>query len=191
MRPIALLLLSLPLLWSVSALSAGRALPPAQRLTQIHGEAALSETDFARLVGQSLSRYSARTEYEACAELCRAPQGAWSAQVLTIGSHAACVQTHECPVGTRSIGRGIHSHPIARRFQANAVDAQVWGKPAVANTWVEADDPSLFSESDFNEPGYLAVFGQLYFQAGPKKIKNLGSLTTPIAAVTTAAIAAD
>ena len=76
----------------------------------------------------------------------------------------------------RSVGRTIHSHPTTRRFLANATDFAIWRKPYQADAWVTADDPTLFSDSDFQRPGYLVVFGQLSFQNGPGHITRWGSV---------------
>lgn len=170
---LAALLLSLP-----AFLATARSLPtliPVTTLTQSGG----SELAFAKHVGQTLSRYSARTEYEACANLCRSPSGNWVAEVVTIGSHSSCMVSNRCPSGTQDTGRLIHSHPSSRSFVANEVDFQAWGKPFLPNTRVQADDPTLFSESDFAHPGYLVVNGQLYYQQGPRFIRSLGPIASP------------
>lgn len=170
MRP-ALFTLFLFALGTCATAVASVAWPPVQRLFVERAPANTSEQEFARQVGRTLSRFSSRTGFEACAELCRAPNGAWSAQVLTIGAHAACLQTHECPTG-----RGIHSHPIERRFQANAVDAALWNNPRAAGTWVQAEDPAWPSPSDESAPGYLVVYGQLRLHAGAGRWHDLGPL---------------
>jgi len=137
------------------------------------------EVAFAKNVGQALSRYSARTQYEACANICRSPSGTWVAEVVSIGSHSSCLVSNRCPAGTQDTGRLIHSHPSSRSFVANEVDFRAWGKPFTPNTRVQADDPSLFSEADFATPGYLVVNGQLYYQQGPRHIRSLGPIASP------------
>lgn len=172
------LLLCSPAWADISRLPTGRPLPtliPLTTVTQSGG----TELSFVKQVGQVLSRYSSRTEYEACANLCRSPAGNWVAEVVTIGSHSSCMVSNRCPVGTRDIGRLIHSHPASRSFIANEVDFQAWGKPYIPNTRVQADDPGLFSESDFSRPGYLVVNGQLHYQEGPHAIRSLGSIASP------------
>ncbi len=175
------LLAGLPLLFSSLSVPAEVGYPPQPPLlplttvTQTGG----SEVSFAKRVGQTLSRYSTRTEYEACANLCRSPSGNWIAQVVTIGSHAACLVPNACPSGTQDTGRLIHSHPSARTFIANESDFFAWRQPYVPNHQVQADDPSLFSESDFSRPGYLVVYGQLYYQNGPQAIEHLGMVSSP------------
>lgn len=149
---------------------------PITSLPEIRGDHA-DEIAFAKQVGAVLNRYSSRTDFEACADLCRAPSGAWGAKPTTIGGHAACLVVHECPAGMRRVGRSIHSHPITRRFLANEVDFRVWGRPYVPNTWVTADDPTRLSESDLRTPGYVVVYGQLYRHQGPGRVTELGRVS--------------
>lgn len=144
-------------------------------LSAITGEHT-DEVSFAKTVGRVLNQYSSRTDFEACAEICRAPNGTWGSQPVSIGAHASCLTNNQCPKGMRPVGRTIHSHPTTRLFLANATDFSIWRKPYQANTWVTADDPALFSDSDFIRPGYLVVFGQLSFQNGPRDIRRLGSV---------------
>lgn len=134
-----------------------------------------SEVGFARQVGQTLHRYSSRTGLEGCADLCQSPQGAWSAQAVSIGSHTSCSTLRQCPAGYR-FQHTVHSHPIERRFEANAVDFALRQRPYQAGVWWEADDPRLFSEADYQEPGYLAVQGGLWFQRGRGTEVYLGPL---------------
>lgn len=149
-----------------------------QPLTELRSSQG-SEITFAKEVGQYMSRYSGRTGYEACAEICRSSQGQWAAFIGTIGSHSSCKIEPHCPAGFKPIDKTIHSHPTEKEFVANSVDFMIWEEPYQENHRVKTDDPKLFSESDFLRPGYLVVYGQLYFQSGPHAIVELGSIQEP------------
>lgn len=168
-------LLLLFLFFSISVSAQSWKTMPVQFLTEIQSSP-VSEVTFAKQVGEYLSRYSSRTGYEACAGICRSHNGNWIAQVGTIGSHTSCKVESICPSGYQMINKTIHSHPTERSFEANTADFQVWGKPYQANYWATTGDPRLFSDSDYLRPGYLVVYGQLYFQSGPDHIIELGSL---------------
>lgn len=133
-----------------------------------------TEVEFAKQVGQSLNRYSSRTGYEASADICRSSTGVWSALPVSIGSHTSCSTLRVCPAGSRVIGRMIHSHPVEKEFEANGADFAIRGIPFVpGRIWI-ADDPRLFSDADYREPGYMVVYGQLYFQKGKGTEVSLG-----------------
>ena len=149
------------------------------RLTPVHAPAGTSETQFARKIGRGLQRFTNRTGTEACADLCRSPQGAWGAIPVSIGAHAACSTLRECPEGMTPVGRMIHSHPDAAGFEPNAVDFALRNKPLIEGMWWNAGDPTLFSDADYAEPGYLVVQGHLYFQAGRGTERRLGPVDAP------------
>ena len=134
------------------------------------------EATFARRAGASLSRYSGRTGFEACADICRSPQGTFGALPVSIGAHAACSTLRQCPKGMKPTGRLLHSHPTEARFVANEVDFYLQGKPFRPDTWWTAGDPGLFSDADYAEPGYMIVYGQVWFQRGPGTDQRVGNL---------------
>lgn len=144
-------------------------------LTQITLEAP-DEATFVRRAGATLSRYSGRTGFEACADICRAPDGTFGILPVSIGAHAACSTLRRCPKGMRLTGRFLHSHPTETRFLANEVDFYLQGKPYQPNTWWTAGDPGLFSEVDYAEPGYMIVYGQVWFQNGVGTEVRIGTL---------------
>jgi hypothetical protein len=136
------------------------------------------EATFVRRAGASLSRYSGRTGFEACGDICKAPDGSFGILPVSIGAHAACSTLRQCPKGMKLTGRLIHSHPTEARFMANPVDFYLQGKPYQANTWWTAGDPGVFSEADYVEPGYLVVYGQVWFQRGVGTEIRVGNLLT-------------
>ncbi len=147
---------------------------PRSYLQEERAPAHYTEVQFAKQVGQSLNRYSSRTGYEACADICRSSTGTWAALPVSIGSHTSCSTLRMCPAGSKAVGRMIHSHPVERQFEANGVDFALRGLPFIPGRIWFADDPRLFSEADYREPGYMVVYGQLYFQKGKGTEASLG-----------------
>lgn len=132
-----------------------------------------SEDQFAQKVGGVLQRYSVRTGYEACADICKTSNG-WVAKIVSIGSHMSCSTTRRCDQGRYHTL--IHSHPIEGSFEANRMDEIISGQGVRAGQIVAAEDPRDFSEQDYTAPGYMVVYGQVWHQQG----KGTERLVAPI-----------
>lgn len=132
-----------------------------------------SEAQFAQQVGGVLQRYSVRTGYEACADICKTSTG-WNAHIVSIGSHMSCSTTRRCEQGRYQTL--IHSHPTERSFEANSMDAAVSRQGVKTGQTVHADDPRDFSEQDYTVPGYLVVYGQVWFQNGKGTERLIGPI---------------
>lgn len=132
-----------------------------------------SEERFAQKVGGVLQRYSVRTGYEACADICKPPDG-WTAEIVSIGSHMSCSTTRRCAKGRYQTL--IHSHPVERSFDANSMDSRVSRQGVRVGQRVIADDPRMFSEQDYTIPGYMVVYGQVWFQQGKGTERLIGEV---------------
>lgn len=132
-----------------------------------------TEAQFAQKVGGMLQRYSGRTGYEACADICKTSDG-WFAHIVSIGSHMSCSTTRKCEQGRyQSL---IHSHPIERSFEANKMDEIVSRQGVKAGQTVAAEDPRDFSEQDYRNHGYMVVYGQVWFQRGQGTERLIGAV---------------
>lgn len=132
-----------------------------------------SEAQFAQKVGGVLQRYSVRTGYEACADICKTPNG-WHAKIVSIGSHMSCSTTRHCDQGRYQTL--IHSHPTERSFEANTMDERVSRSGVKARQVLQAEDPRDFSEQDYTVPGYMVVYGQVWFQKGKGTEQLIGPI---------------
>lgn len=132
-----------------------------------------TEAQFAQKVAGVLQRYSVRTGYEACADICKTSDG-WFAQIVSIGSHMSCSTTRKCDQGRYQTL--IHSHPIERSFEANRMDETISRHGVKAGQTVAAEDPRDFSEQDYTVPGYLVVYGQVWHQQGKGTERLIGPI---------------
>ncbi len=132
-----------------------------------------SEDQFAQKVGGVLQRYSVRTGYEACADICKTADG-WNAKIVSIGSHMSCSTTRRCDQGRYHTL--IHSHPIERAFEANRMDEIISRQGVKAGHIVAAEDPRDFSEQDYTAPGYMVVYGQVWHQQGKGTERMVGPI---------------
>lgn len=132
-----------------------------------------TEDQFAKQVGGVLQRYSVRTGYEACADICKTADG-WSAKIVSIGSHMSCSTTRKCDRGCYQTL--IHSHPTERSFEANSMDERISRQGVKAGQVLAAEDPRDFSEQDYTIPGYMVVYGQVWHQQGKGTERLIGPI---------------
>lgn len=150
---------------------------PVEFLAEVRGRAGLTQDELALRIAAGLARHAMETGTEACANICRAPDGAWGAAPLTIGGHVVCPITELCPNGMTGIGESIHSHPADEPYLINKADLIVLGGCCRrvgqrSRAHARADE---FSPEDFDGgPGYMVTFdGKLYHQSGRRKIRSV------------------
>lgn len=103
----------------------------------------------ARRLAPLLAEYSARTHMEACARMCRVPDGSIVARIVTIHAHVACLAPdNTCPMGSVPTKETIHSHPTQSAFVANAVDALGWGERDIEGMAQFSGNPDTLSPQD-------------------------------------------
>jgi len=134
---------------------------------------------FAIEVGTELSAYTAQTDFEACAIICRAPDtNLWGARMITVESHAFCPTTELCPAGMKAVGRDIHSHIHATRYRPTELDKLVLSGRYEKNEFVFTHD-DWFSDGDFAQPGgYVIGKNVLLYQEGRRKVSNIWKVKT-------------
>ena len=129
---------------------------------------------FAAKVAPHLRDYTAREGVEACATICRSPDGArLGATLITIKSAAACPRTTACPRGMKPTEADIHSHPHVTRYEPNAID-----KLFLSGTYRRGQEvgtrPDEFSPGDLEGgAGYMASKRLLQYQDGRGHIRRV------------------
>jgi hypothetical protein len=121
---------------------------------------------FAAVVAPTLREFSATTDFEACASICRAIDDptAWAVTPITIQSHISCPAMDSCPEGYEPTGFDIHSHPQLSRYKPNATD-RLFLKNNRSQIAMNPH-PDQFSEADYASPGYMVSKTKLRFQHG-------------------------
>lgn len=140
------------------------------------------ESDEAFLLrrGKLFRGYTASTGFEACAQVCRAPDGRLGLSVYTSGSHIGCAIINKCPDGMVETGETIHSHPQARAIRSNAADrafmrARRPGAHVPRYQALGVDHKTRFSHVDYaSGPGYLVDGDVMLYQSGPGKVRQVG-----------------
>jgi hypothetical protein len=147
---------------------------PIYTLGEIHSQ----ETDldaFAVEVSQSLNAYTAETVFEACSNICRAPDGTLAAKIITVEAHAFCPATNVCPSDTVMTGVDIHSHIQVTEYLPNPIDKatlrQDYGRHQKVHTELG------FSDGDFSSgKGYMSDAVGVHYQDGPRKVRLVKAL---------------
>lgn len=122
----------------------------------------------------ALKRYTQATGFEACANLCKTPTG-WRIQPISVHSHSACPIVLQCPEGAEPSGLSLHSHRPAGGYLANRADMVLMGIAHAQGSVVAGDRPELFSEEDFQAPGYMVTpRGEVFFQNGRHQVRRVG-----------------
>ena len=153
----------------------GRELPVVF-LGQVRGNPAMSQDEFAMVVGRALAKHARETGTEACASICRADNGAWGVAPLTVGGHIICPVTAHCPEGMEPTSISIHSHPLekGRNFIVNDADAALGGRKG---RLLKAGDPEQFSKEDIQGKGYVVTYlGVLLFQERRGQVRRIGNI---------------
>lgn len=147
----------------------------ALRLSDVSASKELSKDQFAAKVARPLAEYTKRTQYEACAQICKTDDGSWGASITTVQSHVLCPITSACPGNTKPIGEGIHSHPTGASYAINEADKLVLlsGPFYRLGAKEKRGRTDVFSPEDFKAgPGYMVTDkGRLMHQDGPKKVR--------------------
>lgn len=149
---------------------------PVAFLGQVRGDAAMTQDEFAMVVGRALATHARETSTEACASICRADNGAWGVAPLTVGGHIICPVTAHCPEGMEPTSVSIHSHPLekGRNFIVNDADAALGGRKG---RLLKAGDPEQFSKEDIQGKGYVVTYlGVLLFQERRGQVRRIGSV---------------
>lgn len=140
------------------------------------------ESDEAFLLrrGKLFRGYTASTGFEACAQICRAPDGRLGLSVYTSGSQIGCAIINKCPEGMVETGESIHSHPQARAIRSNAADrafmrARRPGAHVPRYQVLGVEQKSRFSAVDYaSGPGYLVDGDVMLYQNGYGKVRQVG-----------------
>jgi hypothetical protein len=134
---------------------------------------AVRERDlFAIDLAYRLRAFTAREGVEACARICRSPDGLrWGATLVTIKSRAACPRTRLCPADTEPTDVDIHSHLLVTSYSPSALDLAFLAHAPRPGQQV-ATRPELFSPGDFRTgPGYMVSRRVLQFQDGARDVR--------------------
>lgn len=140
------------------------------------------EADESFLLGASarLHSYTHSTGFEACGQVCHAPDGTPGLLLTTNQSHIGCVVVNRCPTGMLPSGLGIHSHPQGPHYAVNAAD-EIFLKARHPDTSFQprqrrpVSRKKGFSPYDYAAgPGYLVDDGLLIFQNGPRTDRVIG-----------------
>lgn len=144
---------------------------PIYALGEVHSDAPTVD-QFAIEVGTELHAYTARTNFEACAQICRAQDtGRWGAKLITVEAHAFCPATTLCPAGMERVGRDIHSHIHVTRYRPTDIDKIILKGHYSMNEFVFTRS-DWFSEGDFAIPGgYVIGKHALLYQEGFTKVR--------------------
>ena len=138
---------------------------------RVESEAGESREAFMHRAGERMTEWTAGTNYEACAEICKAVDSdRFVLPIGTLGAHTACATAPDmCPAGTVSTGENMHTHPHSR-YRPNAVDQAMAGMTGQNHNRSQkgAHGPRTgFSPADYSRPGYLAQpGGRLMYQNG-------------------------
>jgi hypothetical protein len=128
---------------------------------------------FAAAVGSQLRAYTKEHKVEACAMMCRAPNGEWGAIPLTINAHGACPIARLCPDGMEAVNESIHSHNVAGAYVARRADIIVVGVEGVGSTF-HADNPDEFSPEDMaSGAGYMVSPTRLWHYDGKYRVQEI------------------
>lgn len=129
-----------------------------------------TEIAFLERLRPLLRAFSDRTQFEACAEIARTPDGTAFGIVLgSSKSHLGCVvYPSRVPQGMQATGVTIHSHGGSKGFGMNRADRLLTGTPDTGSyTWIGAQRLDHFSPTDYaGGPGYLATPTGLLYQDG-------------------------
>lgn len=122
---------------------------PIYRIPGLEGTVEAADSHLvARRIAPQLRAFTRTTGFEACARMCRQPSGRVIAQAVTVRAHVVCVAPPTtCPAGSTPLAETIHSHPMAKAVQGNAVDAVGWEEP-VEGQWIWLSAPNRFSPQD-------------------------------------------
>lgn len=144
----------------------GRAIP-GRILGEVRGDAGLLQDEFAAFVETPMAAHTSETGTEACAMLCRAPNGAWGAAITTVDSHIFCPLTSKCPDSMEATGVSIHSHPASGKYRINQADWRLSNMQLSRGDFAYKEDPRVFSDSDYSAgPGYMTTGSALFYQSG-------------------------
>lgn len=147
-------------------------------VTPIHTVSGTSGQDmdsFALQVAKPLQEYTRNHGTEACAMICR-KQDAFSARIITIGSHVACPIADLCEDGATPTGIGIHSHTTQTRIIANEADQAVLGRSKKAGQSFRGGNPEQFSDEDYDSgEGYMVSGTRLYHQKSRRSARIVGT----------------
>lgn len=139
---------------------------------------------FLHRVRSTMTEYSDRQGFEACAEIC-SDGTRHSVIVTTTLAVAYCAVKPICVEGHKPTHQSIHSHcPKMGRLRATVVDEFLSGGVLPRNKTFSRCDAETFSQMDFagRRPGWLAGRKALYRHDGPSQIETFA----PAAASTNA-----
>lgn len=148
-------------------------------------EAKPGETDheFFLRKGMFFRGVTESTGFEACAQICRAPDGRPGMVVSTSNAHIGCAIVETCPVGMTLTRESIHSHPTAAVIKLNDNDRAFLEARPGATRVQRYDRRRLdhrkveFSPVDYaGGPGYLVHGNVLMYQAGEGTARVIGQI---------------
>ena len=105
-----------------------------------------------------MARFTQLSGFEACARVCKAPDGRWAWTVQTVGSRLGCMTTADaCPAGFEPTETSVHTHPLGWGGMASTGDVSV-DPTLTLGQWLPLGDPFSFSPTDLDgSAGYLVA----------------------------------
>lgn len=149
----------------------------ALRVADVSANKEISKDQFGAKIARPLAEYTKRTQFEACAQICKSDDGSWGASITTIQSHVMCPITSACPGNTKPTGEGIHSHPTGASYAINEADKLVLlsGPFYRLGAKEKRGRTDVFSQEDFRSgPGYMVTDQErLFHQDGARKVRSI------------------
>ena len=140
-----------------------------------------AELDAIRKAAAVTVTYTQDKGFEACARVCRAPNGRVGLLVTTNHAHVGCAMAEDrtaCPDGFGPTQDTIHSHPMVEYVNANPVDV-VFTRQRFRRGARLAVHPHTFSRQDVsNGSGYLALPTSLFYQSQNTGVVPVGWVDT-------------
>ena len=151
---------------------------PYQRLFEMISNQGESEDSFAMAVASRLRAFTNATEFEACGVIAHDSVGHFGVVIGTNEGHAACANfSDKIPNGMIASDDTIHSHLTALTYRANRTDRIFLGLLVTKGEIISPDKADLFSDEDFQEPGYLVGGDRLWHQKGKATVRLVGNFT--------------
>lgn len=141
------------------------------RVGEVYAETGNTD-QFAVAVAPTIREYTAKTGFEACANICK-NGNRMGARILTIESAAACPQTDICPEGMTPTGTDIHSHAFSD-YTPNTTDTLFLAGDYSKRRKKVRTFPEAFSPADYETgPGYLVTATTLRHQKGKNLVRDI------------------
>lgn len=150
---------------------------PYQMLFEAKSETGESLDDFILRVAPKMRDYTVNEGFEACGVIASDNAGNFGVVIGTNLGHTVCANfSGKVPAGMTATGQTVHSHTTMTKYRATQADLLVMGSRTKRGQVVRGDDPEIFSEEDFEAPGYMVSGTRLWHQAGKRTVRGVGAL---------------